>query len=280
MEFHFIYVSISLGTKNGTGSLLCRKWQYPAAYTISVGLNEEMLSPIEEITRSISAELASISIVIPYIRILTITLEKNENDSGIRTMKGEVLKSLKSRFAGIEEKKELALATLLDPRFKDRFFAGNIVKATVKEMLIEEMSSFSDSTKGSDEPGPSKPKRMCPVKSGVLLDVISEIITDSTGDTLANTTEVEKFLSEPLLDYKTRNPYTWWGQNSKRFPVLSKLAQLYLCPPATSVPSERLFSSAGNLHDNKRNRILPSLTEDLILFIQNNFCLVGTQYSY
>ena len=72
----------------------------------------DILSPIEEITRSISAELASISIVIPYVRILTKTLEKNENDSGICTMKGELLKSLKSRFAGIEERKELALATL------------------------------------------------------------------------------------------------------------------------------------------------------------------------
>ena len=74
--------------------------------------------------RSISAELALISIVIPYIRILTRTLEKNENNSGIRTMKGELLKSLKSHFAGIEERKELCLATLLDPRFKDNFFLG------------------------------------------------------------------------------------------------------------------------------------------------------------
>ena len=64
----------------------------------------DILSPIEEVTRSISAKLASISIVIPYIRVLTRTLEKNEDDSGVRTMKGQILHSLKSRFAGIEEK--------------------------------------------------------------------------------------------------------------------------------------------------------------------------------
>ena len=153
----------------------------------------DILSPVEEITRSISADMASISIVIPYIRILTITLEKNNNDSGVQTMKGELLKSLKSRFAGIEEKKELALATLLDPRFKDKFFSGNIIKATVKEMLVEEMSSSVDmaSETAAEEPGPSQPKRTCPLKSAVLLDVISEIITDSTGDTPATTSEVE-----------------------------------------------------------------------------------------
>ena len=122
-------------------------------------------------------------------------------------------------------------------------------------------------------------QRTCPLKSTVLLDVISEMITDSNGDTPSTTTKVEKFLSESLLDDKTGNPYTWWSQNKKRFPMLSVLGQHYLSPPAMSVPSKQLFSAAGNLHDDKRNRILPTLTEDL-LFIQNNFCLVGSGYSY
>ena len=82
----------------------------------------DILSPIEEITHSISSDLASISIVISCIKILTKALEKNGNDSGICTMKGELIKSFKSCFAGIEERKELCLATLLDPRFKDKFF--------------------------------------------------------------------------------------------------------------------------------------------------------------
>jgi len=34
------------------------------------------------------------------------------------------MESLKSYFAGIEKWKELALATLLDPRFKDKVFQG------------------------------------------------------------------------------------------------------------------------------------------------------------
>ena len=82
----------------------------------------DILSPIEKITCSISADQALISIVIPCIRILTRLLEKNENNSGICTMKGQLLKCLKSHFVGIEERKELCLATLLDPGFKDNFF--------------------------------------------------------------------------------------------------------------------------------------------------------------
>ena len=60
----------------------------------------DILSPIEEITRSISSDLASISIVIPYIKILTKTLEKNDNDSGILTMKGELIRSSLCRDRG------------------------------------------------------------------------------------------------------------------------------------------------------------------------------------
>ena len=37
-------------------------------------------------------------------------------------MEGQILHSLKSCFAGVEERKELALAAILDPRFKDKFF--------------------------------------------------------------------------------------------------------------------------------------------------------------
>ena len=73
------------------------------------------------------------------------------------------------------------------------------------------------------------PKRMCPLKNPVLLDVFTEIITDSSGqDTASSTTsELEKYLSDPLIDYKTEDPYNWWGQHHNEFPTLSVLLK---CP--------------------------------------------------
>ena len=238
----------------------------------------EILSPVEEITRSISADLAAISIVIPYIRILTRALEKNTDDSGIRTMKRELLHSLKLRFNRIEENKQLSLATFLDPRFKDKFFSSNIVKATIKEILLEEMSKLDTGLQGNTEmEGPTRPKRVCPLKSSILLDVFSEIVADSSEDPPTSISEVDRYLSVPLIDFKTGDPFMWWSQHCQEFPILSKLARQFLSAPATSVPSERLFSAAGDLHDEKRNRIMPELSEEL-LFIQNNFVLVGTTY--
>ena len=108
----------------------------------------DILSPIEEVTCSIAAKLAGISIVVPYIHVLTRTLEKNEDDCGVCTMKGQILHYLKSHFAGIEEKEQLALATMLDPRFKDKFFGRNIiVTQSEKTGLIAHVSRFTQDTK-------------------------------------------------------------------------------------------------------------------------------------
>ena len=99
-----MHVSIRIRAKNGFSRIFCSIQQLSAHRLGLVKKCVDILSPIEEVTHSISAKLASISIVIPYIHVLTRTLEKNEYDSGVRTMKGQILHSLKSRFAGIEEK--------------------------------------------------------------------------------------------------------------------------------------------------------------------------------
>ena len=48
------------------------------------------------------------------------------------------------------------------------------------------------------------------------------------------------------------NPLKWWKDNSYRYMLLFILAAKYLCVPATSVPSERVFSCTGNSVNSKR----------------------------
>ena len=53
-------------------------------------------------------------------------------------------------------------------------------------------------------PDSTAPKRLCPLKNPVLLDVFTEIIADSSEDTpdSSATSELEKYLSDPVIDYK------------------------------------------------------------------------------
>jgi len=51
------------------------------------------------------------------------------------------------------------------------------------------------------------------------------------------------------------------------------LARRYLAPPPTSVASERFLSTAGEIYDEKRNRLAPERAE-MLLFIIKNFALV------
>ena len=85
------------------------------------------MNPIEEITRTVSYETACISVVIPIVRALARYLDKHDNDSGVRTMKSEMLDSLNRRFENMENEEFLLLSTALDPRYKDKFFLPQTV---------------------------------------------------------------------------------------------------------------------------------------------------------
>ena len=86
--------------------------------------------------------------------------------------------------------------------------------------------------------------------------------------------------SEEVSDGKVKNktpqtPLEWWKANQREYPLLAKLAMLYLCVPGTSVPSERVFSTAGDIVTAQRSR-LTSEHVDQLLFLQKN--LVTPKY--
>ena len=66
--------------------------------------------------------------------------------------------------------------------------------------------------------------------------------------------------TDPLMFYKT---------NQKNYPHLSRLAKCLFSIPASSVPSESLFSKAKEITTDSRNRLKPHLIESL-LFIKEN----------
>ena len=62
------------------------------------------------------------------------------------------------------------------------------------------------------------------------------------------------------VSYKKNNVY----------PTLAALARKYLCVPASSIYSERLFSEYNGLYEKKRSRIKPDCAEQ-VLFLHHNW---------
>ena len=69
--------------------------------------------------------------------------------------------------------------------------------------------------------------------------------------------EMAKYIAMEARPMNT-DPLHWWWLNGKNmFPILFEAAMKHLIIPATSVPSERVFSSSGEILTKKRTRLDP-----------------------
>ena len=110
----------------------------------------------------------------------------------------------------------------------------------------------------------------------VEIDERASSVSSTSDNTLRS--EISSYLLEKDLDVKANdgsnnNPLDWWKVKNQQYPQLAKLAKKFLCIPASSAPSERLFSKAGITISNRRNRLHPGTAESL-LFLSENFTIV------
>jgi hypothetical protein len=85
--------------------------------------------------------------------------------------------------------------------------------------------------------------------------------------------EIWKYQSDRGLPLQTDGcynfPLEWWMLHHTDYPHNWKVAEQILAIPATSAPSERVFSSAANIVDKKRVRLKPE-NVDLLVFLRGN----------
>jgi len=92
-----------------------------------------------------------------------------------------------------------------------------------------------------------------------FMNMCSSSITPTTDD------ELHAYLKESTIETNF-DPLEFWKLNSIRFPVLSKLARIYLAVPSSSGEVERLFSIAGNIKRIRRNRLSNEKVEHILLW--------------
>ncbi|CAB4062597.1 unnamed protein product [Lepeophtheirus salmonis] len=81
--------------------------------------------------------------------------------------------------------------------------------------------------------------------------------------------ELQRYLREPVIDRKSGNPYDWCKHNTNRFTRLSALARQYLSCPPSSVASERVFSTIGNIYKDRRSSLKGDNAEKLCFLYYN-----------
>lgn len=80
--------------------------------------------------------------------------------------------------------------------------------------------------------------------------------------------EVTQYREEPCLPLDS-DLLLWWSLNEERFSLLAKLAETVLCIQGTSVPSERVFSTADDIVTAQRSALHPDNVDALILLKKN-----------
>ncbi|KAH7967623.1 hypothetical protein HPB52_001229 [Rhipicephalus sanguineus] len=91
-----------------------------------------------------------------------------------------------------------------------------------------------------------------------IWDSIEKLATSSErrrSTETASIEELKRYLREPTCS-KDQDPLALWKETGKQhFPGLCKMAMKYMGIPATSVPSEKLFSTAGNIVTARREKL-------------------------
>ncbi|XP_029170131.1 zinc finger BED domain-containing protein 1-like [Nylanderia fulva] len=221
-----------------------------------------LLKPFEYVTREASGQkYVTISKIIPMINCLSTKLNSITPVLPIvKECKEVLLRELTKRYGLIECNDHAAIATLLDPRFKNLHFqdpaaCGQAIQK-LKSMIYEQQSSPS-----SEEDASSSV-----TQEYDFWKYHKELVHGHKKKQKTHQSdEISLYLSNPVISLKNNS----FAEDMKViFPRLYKYAQQYLIVVATSVPSECLFSKAGATMTQNRNKLSPKYLEQL-LFLGN-----------
>lgn len=206
------------------------------------------LSPLAEFTDALSGEqYVSVSYVKPVLHLFNnkILAEKEGETELSKCIKKKILDYLNNKYDDPLTQELLDMASAIDPRFKLKYVNENRVEA-VKTRLRAEMASISTTVKpqpsvtvreeADDQNAPALKKTKKTLGSFFKVDEDQRPASPSLNlQGMAITAELQSYFLSAAVDSE-EDPLVWWKEHAKQFPALSKLAQKYLCIPATSSP--------------------------------------------
>lgn len=245
------------------------------------------LKPFDEVTKTISSADSCLSDVIPLVATMKAVLRNVTNIQGVAAMRETLMSEINHRFDSLQKNDAYVAATFLDPRYKSKFLEPHAlqrVKTNLGQVCDEKLEVFREKIRKKRKISEAE------VASTSQVAAASTSIAESMNILLASSSdeepeaELSKEVSVMIEEYLKckrleahEDPLAWWHDNCKNFPFLAELARIYLACPSTSVASERLFSGAGMIYDEKRSKLSPERAQKL-LFLKHNLPIIKFEY--
>lgn len=231
------------------------------------------LGPMLDFTDALSGdEYVNVIFVKPVLQLFnTSLLEMREEDTDLtKNIKKKMQDYLNEKYEDDDTQKLLDISSFLDPQFKMDFISAD-KKTQVKARVASQMMECQEKSSCSTDVEPnvtSAPQAKKAKKS--LGSFFKQRETGDSSLTLKDALEAElnTYLLTPPID-KEEDPLAWWKVHKLSFPRLARLARKYLCIPATSSPSERLFSTSGNIVTCQRTCLKPAKVDRLVFLAKN-----------
>ncbi|XP_039310411.1 zinc finger BED domain-containing protein 4-like [Solenopsis invicta] len=211
-----------------------------------------LMKPVERVITEVSGDsYPTCSVIIPLVRCLKVAVRECNplTRCGIE-FKEKLEKAINIRFKDFELHKILAISNILDPRFKKIHFESALAASSAISQINDYIQKDTVQKTYNKES----------VESIVKTDVWSfhDHLVANKADYSTHSEdisfEIRQYLSQPVIR-RQENPLKYWSSMKLAFPSLYKLALNYVSIIGTSVPSERLFSEAGNIKTDNRSRL-------------------------
>ncbi|XP_034090133.1 zinc finger BED domain-containing protein 1-like isoform X1 [Gymnodraco acuticeps] len=228
--------------------------------------------------------------ILPILKKLEMHFTVTDGDTVfVSNLKKQVWGNLSKRYQSDKIRSFLEEATALDPRFKQKMDDNAAVwdrikgKFLAKNLTDSEKSTDLDCGGDGDEnmegmESEAEENKMHPCKTPKMTP-LEELFADEDAQKVTpqqHSMSIQDQVEKELHMYKAMprivtsdDAAAWWWNMRTTYPCLSDMAFSYLCVQASSTPSERVFSTAGDTICAERSRILPEKA-DMLVFLNKN----------
>lgn len=190
-------------------------------------------------------------------------------------------RQFQERFTGLDI--NILWTTVLDPRFRSLKHLTEPEKKRAKELFIKEayelaMESNNQEEEQSEPDDEKEAKGQQDGYFSTMFDtppknVVSSQVYMALRNRIKHQVDSYMDLNNVMVDSK-QCPLAWWNKNWSVYSLIAPVARKWLCVPATSTPSERVFSDCGLAGTAKRGSLNAETLQNQV-FLRRNMKTMG-----